>query len=259
MNDSTPVLILIGQPRPQAQVEVEELEATESVLTGNLLRRIEVEISVDGEELNEQLLQELQPAKPGGEALIHDTAGGSWRVDNRSYSIHGGDQFSHTIQLEEHEQLTLTRVEFGRVSVVPERWDLSGDKPMVLSLLVALDQAQHTELEQAIAEPRTDENQYFAVRQVGIREEPVTMRFGRCYWQPLDDGRTRHLVHLVAEQGDDDSDTPVQLLIHEPDLSRLKERSIAHSQQLDALIQELHTAGVLNDEAIRRIDRKSVV
>jgi hypothetical protein len=57
MNDSTPVLILIGQPRPRVQVQ--ELEPTESDLTGNRLRRLEVELSVEGEELNEQLLQSV--------------------------------------------------------------------------------------------------------------------------------------------------------------------------------------------------------
>jgi hypothetical protein len=54
----------------------------------------------------------------------------------------------------------------------------------------------------AIVAPVLVGNSYFPVTWGGASHQLVHMRFGQCLWEAADDGGARHLVTLVAKDGD---------------------------------------------------------
>jgi hypothetical protein len=249
MSNEPLTFIVLGAPQPS--VDVDDLEPVQSTLTGKMLRHVEIIIVLNGDELNEKLNNELNAARGLKPAEIRDTDGGRWTVRSRRYSHTPGiDRYVHRVELIEKDQVVLDRLEFQDLSIAPDRWFANADRePAVLSAMFDLESDEHTKLEQVFSAVRNGELQYFPVRQIGIREEAVSMRFGRCYWEALDNGRVRHVVHLVAEDGDDQPG----LLFNEPERTRLIEASIANSRKIEALIQELKAAGFLDDAAVDRI------
>lgn len=246
-----PVFILLGRPRQG--LSIEELESEQSKITGSALRRLRVSLWAEGD-LEGQLRDELKPPASGGNAFISDTSGGKWRVGNySSYYTQGQSRKDYTINLDEHEDLTLTGVEFDELSIVPDRFTFDAhDHPVTLTIMITLDHEQNEHFERFLLSSKTGGG-YFPVRQIGVSSEPILMRFGRCYWEPLGEGKTRHVITLVSQTGDvDDGDLGI-LVVVEPEVSRLKEASIKGGRKVDALIQELHRAGVLSNEAIQRI------
>jgi hypothetical protein len=158
--------------------------------------------------------------------------------------------FEHTVDLLENEQVDLTELVIESLSLVPERWSLDDDG--VLAVLVTVDPAQREHLERLIAEERDSADARLRVQQVGIRDEPVLMRFGRCYWQQLDGGRTRHLIHLMTERSKDRNRSSFSLML-QPEVTRLQDAAVIQGRKLDALIAELRDAGVLSEDAVARI------
>jgi hypothetical protein len=59
---------------------------------------------------------------------------------------------------------------------------------------------------------------------------------------------------LVSERGGTGGSPFMEMF--EPERTRLMQQSVIVSMKLDALIEELHRAGVLGDEAIERITQK---
>lgn len=249
-------LVLLGEPR---NLQVEFLDPVTSPYTNRPLRRLQTELSVRGDADHERLMGELEPAA-GGEALIRGDEGNQWKVTSHSYSYQAGQTvtvFNHTMELEEHEQLTLDRVEFQGLSLTPERWSLESGGPaesVSLTALVSLNADEHEQLERAIERYTNQEaSPYFPVRWVGILDEPVSMRFGRCLWQSKDNGGARHRLILVTEQGDESK----PLLLFEPERTRLIEQSVVVKSTLNALIDELERAGTLDNQAIGRLKEKT--
>jgi hypothetical protein len=82
------------------------------------------------------------------------------------------------------------------------------------------------------------------------------MRFGQCLWEAADDGGARHLVTLVAEEGDTHQSGVNEGLdqLFDPWKQRLIEQSLRVRAGFDALLSELGQAGVLGVEAIGRIN-----
>lgn len=249
-------LVLLGEPR---NLQVAFLDPVTSPYTNRSLRRLRTELSVRGDADHERLMGELEPAADG-EALIRGDEGDQWKVTSHNYSYQAGQTvtvFNHTVELEEHEQLTLDRIELPGLSLTPERWSLESGGPaerVSLTALVSVNADEHEQLERAI-ERYTDQeaSPYFPVRWVGISDEPVSMRFGRCLWQPKDNGGARHRLVLVTEQGDESE----PLLLLEPERTRLIQQSVAVKGTLNALIDELERAGTLDDQAIGRIKEKT--
>ena len=177
--------------------------------------------------------------------------------DLRSFSYQAGQAvtiYRHEVELAEHEDLRLERVEFEGLDVIPDRWKLDSDDDRIwLAFLVNLDPGQHHQFERVLQQRAADEaEQYFPVEMVGITTGPLKMRFGRCLWKRLDERTVRHRIWLVGEGGDDQASGPFDSL-NQPELSRTMEQCLILKARMDALVSELHRAGALGAEAVERI------
>jgi hypothetical protein len=256
---SAPVtLVLPGEPAILGYLEAESAPSTYS---GRPLRRLELTLEVRGDDSQERLTAELG-GSGGGPALISDGAGGQWKVTSYDYSYQEGQgttTYTHDVQLIEVEQLALDRVEFDGMTITPERWSLDQDaQPGVLIMMVSLDGEHSEQFERVLAHRRnTDgEDAYFPVRWIGVSDEPISMRFGQCLWEPLDDGSVRHKIVLITRKGDDDHDGFFDRL-YQPERARLVEQSVVMATKLNAFLEELQRAGVLDGEAVGRINSSS--
>ncbi len=238
------------------------LEAAPEVsrYTGKPLRQLRVSLGAHGDDAHERLNAALQPAE-GGDAFISDVEGGHWQVTRHSYSYTDGrpvTTYKHEVELSEHEDLTLERVMLEGLEVTPDRWSLQSDGDQgKLTFLASLGPEDHKMLERMLEKHRTAEGPevYFPVSWTGIRDTPVRMRFGECLWQSLAGGRARHLVVLVSEHGDTVGKL-VGLQLFQPELTRMMQHTVITRMKLDALITELHQAGVLPSEAVDRLNRE---
>jgi hypothetical protein len=255
---SSPIeLVLAGDP-----LLFGYLEAAPEVsrYTGQPLRQLRVSLGARGDDAHERLNAALQSA--GGEdVLISDVEGGHWRVTRHSYSYIDGrpvTTYKHEVELGEHEDLTLERVVLQALEVTPDRWSLQSDGDQyTLTFLVSLGPEDHKVLERMLEKHSTAKGPeiYFPVSWTGIRDTPVRMRFGKCLWESLAGGGARHLVVLVSERGDT-AGKLAGLQLFQPELTRMMQHTVITRMKLDALITELHQAGVLPSEAVDRLNRE---
>jgi hypothetical protein len=237
---------LAGEPR---NLCYEDELPVASPLTGRSLQVIRVDSTV-GPSLRDRLHAELEESRDRG-SEIKDTEGRLWALDD-SYSIRdAGDRHSFNFALVEREAVTLERVELGELVVTPDRWsvDVGEDGQIVVDLLVTAEVDQHRAIEDAIVrEP--EKRRYQPVRLIGLREEPISMRFGQCVWQSTEAG-ARHRLVLVSELGDEKS---LSHRLGDPEIGATMRVLNRYTLKLDALIAELETSGVLNGEAVQRIE-----
>ena len=203
---------------------------------------------------NERLSAELVAASQGTETIQGD--GGQWRVGSRDYAERmwaGGIRYVHNVELRESADLTVDRVEFGVLALVPDRWNLDeGTGSATFTLLATLDADQHQHFQRFHGQVG---NSYFPVTWGGTSHQPVSMRFGQCLWEAANGGGARHLVNLVAQEGDTQQAGASVLFdpLFDPWKQRLIEQSVRIRSGFDALLSELEQAGVLGGEAIGRI------
>jgi hypothetical protein len=250
-----PVLVLLGEPRPN--VALSPAEPTISELTGRPLRRFHCQMRTQDTQQHEQLTAEL---RAGGDKAtpISDTDAAHWQVAEHTWSSSSkGNEpvvYTHQVQFQEEEQITLERLEFGEVSLPPVRWTYNvTDDVSLLTVLVDCEPGEHDKLEKFLtAARRADtEDTFFPVRWVGVMEQPISMRFGKCVWQPLEQGRVRHVLNFVRAGERQEAglfDTFLQ-----PAFNRVLESSAQSTSKIDALIAELERAGVLDQAAVARI------
>ncbi|GAB3003554.1 hypothetical protein LWP59_27675 [Amycolatopsis acidiphila] len=254
MSNPDVTLVLLGEPCPH--LGFEELEPSISPHTEKLLRRLAVTVVTQGDEQHEQLQEEL--ASTGfDEAILSDTGGGKWKVARNNYSYRSSEKvstYTHSIELEEREELVLEKVLFEGLTLVPERWqpiEMASGLYM-MEILAQVDPETHKKLENVLQDRRfvgDREHRYFDVTLVGVKSAPAKMRFGRCLWEPGSEG-VRHCLVFVPYEDDESNDQPA----YEPAMTRLQEQSVIASIKLDTLITELQKAGVIGDAAVDRIN-----
>jgi hypothetical protein len=259
MRQTAARLDIPGQP---VLLEEREGEPVPSRFTRKPLRRIRWTLEVYGDNAQEQLRAALTAASDGGE-LIPDGQGVQWTVASHSFSYQAGQTvtvYHHEVELVEHENLRLERVEFEGLDVVPDRWKLDSDDDRIwLAFLVNLDPGQHQQLERVLEQRAADDAEdYFPVQMAGITTSPIGMRFGRCLWKRLDERTVRHRIWLVGEGGNDEA-TGVFDSLNQPELMRSMEQALIVKARIDALISELHQAGALGAEAVERIRSISTI
>jgi hypothetical protein len=214
-----------------------------------------------GDDAHEQLTAALESAESSGDALLQDVKGGRWRVTSHSFSYRDGQPvttYTHEVEMSEHEELTLERVALDGLEITPDRWSLeSSDDQDTLTFLASLGPGDHQALERMLEKHRTAEGPevYFPVTWIGVRDDSVRMRFGRCLWQSLPAGGVRDLVVLVSEQGDT-ADKFAGYNLFQPALTRMMQHTVITRMKLDALIGELHQVGALPSEALERLNRE---
>ncbi|MCO1597412.1 hypothetical protein M8C17_19865 [Micromonospora sp. RHAY321] len=256
-------LVLLGEP---SDLDFTELEPVTSPLTLKPLRRISVEMRV-GAGLHDQLRERLNASRLGNLEVqpVEDADGGLWAVEeHHAYQDNG--PWEHSLTFRQHDAVEVRKLEFADLSLVPEkakvdRLSLLQDEGFMVEALVTVDAEQHGKLTRLITEqydandPETLDldKQYLPVRLVGVRDEPLSMRFGgRCPWQSTDNGGARYLLVLVTEEGDPRQRSMVGMG-WQPRAEALTRNSVIHEARIDALIAELQRAGVLSAEAVARI------
>lgn len=252
MTETVVSLTLLGKPR---EVRAEELEPAVSRLTENELERIHISVTVQGEDTHDRLIAELNAAKGESPGLV-DSNGEHWRPIQNSYSYTqraNATTYTHNVQLEKIEDLTLSAVEFGDIHLVPDRWrfDTEG-KQLAAVIMATVDSTQNEKLESFLLErPSKAETPYFPVKLIGVGDSARSMRFGQCLWQRMSDGCVRHRLVLVSEEGDEDTGFHG---FNEPEVSRLEDAAINTAAKLETLIRELHQAGIIDADSVSRID-----
>lgn len=255
MPDASIGLVLPGDPFVFPEIEQEPVR---SRYTGRMLRRVLVGVRARDDQAGQELVAALQ-GTGGGEVLIPDTAGGHWKVLS---TIIGEPASIHDVEIVEHEELDVERVEFEGLSLVPDRWSLGEHgEAYSLAFLATMDSGTHGQFEQVLERRQAgpEAERYFTANIVGITVEPVSVRFGQCLWQRLDGGGARHFIVLVSEQGDVTDPDPMSKALTEllePQRTRLMQQSVIVDMKLDALIEELRRAGVLGEEAVARITQR---
>ena len=247
-------LVLLGKAR---DLQVIEDDPALSPLSGKPLRRIHFQLRVANDDEHDSLQAEL--ARSGdGPAIVAGSDGGQWEVSSHSYVYRDNMPPVHSIELTEHEQLNLESIEFDGLALTPERWSLEASDHPVLTFLVRMNPQEHQLFEAILRRRRltdTSAEIYFPVALTGITDQPIRMRFGRCLWQDLGGGCGRHQVVLVAEEGDaQDKGYSALDQLFQPAMDRLEEGTVRSKRKFDVLVTELHRAGVLDDEAVTRIN-----
>lgn len=245
-------LVLLGQPQ---DLDVTDLEPTTSPLTGKPLRRIDVTVRGVPDHLHDQLRDELNASRRA--TPIQDAEGGRWVAENfTSYNRNGGP-YSFDVSFRQGEDVQVERLEFAGISLTPEKVkvrDRDGDG-IVVEAMVTVTAAEHETISNARDATEEaalgTEGAYLPVRVVGVRDEPVRMRFGRCPWQRTDDGGARYVLVMVSEVGDG---SPA-VGFSQPRIEALTRNSLVHSAKIDALIAELERAGILSADGVQRIAR----
>lgn len=97
----------------------------------------------------------------------------------------------------------------------------------------------------------------FTVRATGTLNDDYVMRFDSCIWQPLTEGRVRHVVTFVSKDSDTSGANAVALMF-EPVRSRLVDHALAAKVRTDVLISILRDTGVLTQEAVDQINQASI-
>jgi hypothetical protein len=151
--------------------------------------------------------------------------------------------------------LQATLLEFRGLALIPERYkEEVSTGGLMLSAIVSASAEETEKLDVLIIESREAEKPvYFDVVRVGVSDVPMRMRFGRCLFDAdVQEGGRQHLLRLVAE-GDDAEMGPGLLMLHQPELARTMDRTIANHKAISVLADELRSAGVLDAAAVQRI------
>jgi len=244
-------LHLLGQYR---DIEPVGAEPGLSRHTGLPLRNITLDLRV-GSNLADDLRQELQAARSPANAL-RDDEGGLWLVQQHSSSSRDGGAWSFAIELAESENPQAQSLELHDMSLIPLFYEerVTSDGVLLIVIEVEPEMADSERIEVLLTAggaSRGKDPVYFPVRRVGVTDEPLSVRWGRCLWQALPDGGRRHSLVLVGEGGDRDVQLPV--MSHDPELGNALRISIRAREYGEALLDELEAAGALSSEAVARV------
>lgn len=244
--------------------EFRDLDSTEATgktsrHTGRLLREVEVSFNC-GDALTEQLNAELNAAREESAALVgeDDTR---WVVGYHSHSSTNTGNWRYTVELRQVEDLRAERLEFLGLTLVPSHYEERADRngPIVITAQVAPGTEDDETLERHIAGQKLQSDdepaQYFDLRRVGVQDEPMQVRFGRCLWQQGESGARQHLLVFVSADGDDD-EIRRGVGLNEPQLTNAERIAVQGREIAEAIIDELRVANVLSEEALERIRQR---
>lgn len=253
------MLKLLGQLR---EVDSTEGEGKTSRHSGRLLRQVEISFRV-GDAVTEQVTDELNAAREESAALEGDD-GTRWVVGLHSHSNVNGGTWRITATLREVEEVRAERLEFLGLVLSPSHYDereASGNDVLMIVAEVAPSLEDSEALERHITEQRLRNDgetaHYFGLRRVGVQDEPLQVRFGRCLWQKSEGGARRHLLVFVAADGDDDVQARRKFVgFDEPRSSNAARLALQGREVTEAIIEEIALAELLTPEALDRIRRR---
>ncbi|MFG2357393.1 hypothetical protein [Streptomyces sp. NPDC048521] len=242
-------LALLGAVRELAAVQ---LPSVTSVHSGRPLRRFALELHVP-DERHQELDAELEEAAANDGKHLHGTDA-AWRVSEGWTADSQGRRpeiYIYRMEVQEVEVLEASALEIEGLSLFPSRYKEQVDEDTVTVTLVAEVTGEDDErLEELLRDP----DAFYDVTRRGISDTPLRMRFGRCVWQRVADGRRRHHLELVADEGKAVAAPSPLALVNQPQLGRTMERTIANTDALAKLLEELHSQGVLSENAFHAIN-----
>jgi hypothetical protein len=232
------------------RVPAEELEPETSPHTGRALRRARISFRV-AEHRSDEVATAFAKTD---DVPLRGADGSLWSVASSSYSYIEGKQVRrHEAELREVEELNVDRLELLGLSLTPTRYKEENRGYLVITARIdRLGPEEDAALEREIRKKRDGDDVYFDVLRVGISDTPLRMRFGRCLWQKAGEGRA-HLVRLVSEERDDRQ----PFLLSGPEQTNLERKAATAEETIEALLEELQSAGVLSDTSYTKIRRQA--
>lgn len=255
------MLKLLGQYR--------DMDATESGVktsrhSGRLVREIEVGFRCR-DALAEQVSDELNAARVETSALEGDD-GTRWVVGSNSRSSVDSGAWDFTATLREVEVVHAERLEFLGLALTPAHYDepeITGDESLVIVAEVAPSAEDSEALERHIVEQglrsEGETTRYFGLRRIGVQDEPLQVRFGKCLWQKGENGARRHLLVFVAADSDDEQTRRGHVGFDEPRGSNAARIALQSHELAEAIIEEMALADLLTPEALERIRHRGTL
>jgi hypothetical protein len=247
MNQLEAQIIRLKLLDEEIELPYEELEGSSSPHSGRPMKKIGIDLNVPASE-SAEVTKALNAARDPEEAFV--VAGTRWAVAYSSHSYSQGSQVHrYRIELEEVEFPQAERVEMLGLSLGPSRYkeEVLDDGVLMISIIASLDPDEDQVLETALREAPV-EKKYFEVIRVGVSEEPIRVRFGRCLWDRRDPQRL-HLLRLVADEGRPEEDPDGFELLQQPELGRALEKIAVLEDRIDLLVRHLVEVGALGKES----------
>lgn len=252
------MLKLLGQFR---DVDSTESEGKTSRHSGQALREVEIGFQC-GDTLTTQVTDELNAAREESAALEGDD-GTRWVVGSHSHSNANGGAWRFTVALREVEEVRAESLEFLGLSLAPSHYDereASRDDTIIIVAEVAPSFEDSEALERHILEHQLrnegETTHYFDLRRIGVQDEPLQVRFGRCLWQKGEGGARRHLLVFVAAEGDDEQTRRGYVGFDEPRGSNAARMALQGREIAEAIIEEIALADLLTPGALERIRQR---
>ncbi|MGC5041034.1 hypothetical protein ACLQ2C_36465 [Streptomyces sp. DT73] len=243
-------LTLLGAIR---DIPAEPLPPATSPHSGRPLRRFALKMRVPADRCDE-LNSELQAAAGlSGKPLQGPDA--TWRLSGDWSSHSRGERpeiYTYNVDIQEEEELQASALEIAGLTLIPAQYSEEiHDGTIAVSLVTEVSDDEGERLEDLLTSEELGE-EYFDVVRHGVSDTPLRMRFGRCVWQRGEGDTRRHNLTLVADEGQS-PESSVFGLVNQPQLHRTTEKSVATANALDLLLEELHSQGVLTEDALTRI------
>ena len=252
------MLKILGQFR---DVDSTESEGKRSRHSGRILREVEIGFHCR-DTLSGQVTDELNAAREESAAL-EGGDGTRWVVGSHSHSSFNGGNWRFTVALREFEEVRAKSLEFLGLALAPSHYDereASTDGTIMIVAEVEPSLEDSESLERHIVEQKLgntgETSDYFDLRRVGVQDEPLRVRFGRCLWQKGEGGARRHLLVFVAAEGDDEQTRRGFVGFDEPRGSNAARIAVQGREVAEAIIEEIALAELLTPEALERIRQR---
>ena len=243
-------------------VDSTENEGKTSRHSGRLVREVEIGFRCD-DALVKQVTDELNAAREKKDALEGDD-GARWLVGSHSHSNVNGGAWEFTAALREVEQVRAENLEFLGLTLAPSHYDereAPGEDGFIIVAEVAPSAEDSEALERCIKEQKLrnagETIHYFDLQRIGVQDEPLQVRFGRCLWQEGESGVRRHLLVFIAAKGDDEPTRRRYIgFVDEPRGTNAARVALQGREIAEAIIEEIALANLLTPQALERIRQR---
>jgi len=239
--------IVLGETNLALIVKSSEVDISRH--TGRDLRRLEVELVVKSEEVEEQLRAALEVASEVPVCLVADSgdADGLWMVGERSSSYRDGVPiYHHVLELTEWEEIKASALELAGLSLEPYAYSESFDgEALIVTARVIIDRDQQDALFSH------EGGRYFPVVRRGLSEEPRLMRMGSCLWSREQQTIKQELV--LVDRAYDEDEHHLRHGLDEPSRSHLEEMALEDGELLCTLCDLLAESGAVSSEDLARL------
>ena len=227
-------LILAGYEIP---FNILERSNSISKHTGRELEHIEVNATIEGEEVNEKVTDYLKTAKEEGVNSKEGQITKKWKLTNNSYSYRDNMELvTYSLELEEMEEIKLNKLILDDLELIPYQYreDFDYDERLSAEVRVRLSEVQFKKVKEL------RERDSFTVIRVGINETPRQMCIMPSAWSRDEKGVKYQFA--LYDQKDINDINPYRIIWRAVDLV------IEQDQLLEQLANLLIQKGVLEKE-----------